>query len=353
MKIAIDLTALYGRKITGLEIYGIDLYKALKKLGYDVIPIFHVKNEIDDNQNAYIIPQTKRLILENVKLPKVVRRIGADVTLFPIFPPPLNVYWHSHTRIVPTIHDVAFLKFRDTINLAAKYYLTPKYKMAFKKADAIITISETEKKELNKLTKRPVFNCHNIISADYKTSDSYINVKFLNKWNLEKEKYIISVSTIEPRKNFKYLLKVIKPFLEDNNMKLVLVGRKGWDKSSEYERVLHSVEDKVIFTNFVSLSCLMTLYRYSYAFALLSLDEGFGRTPYEAVASGCKRVILSDIAVFHETFGGNALYLPLNDEKGCINILEGNKIPEINKDFRIPFDDLENYLSNALDVIVS
>ena len=42
MKIAIDLTPLYGRKWTGVELYAIDLYHALLELNYEVIPIFHV-----------------------------------------------------------------------------------------------------------------------------------------------------------------------------------------------------------------------------------------------------------------------------------------------------------------------
>ena len=51
MKIAIDLTPLHGRKWTGVELYAIDLYHALLELDYDVIPIFHVKNDLDDNPN--------------------------------------------------------------------------------------------------------------------------------------------------------------------------------------------------------------------------------------------------------------------------------------------------------------
>ena len=52
MKIAIDLTPLYGRKWTGVELYAIDLYHALLELNYEVIPIFHVKN---DRQNVYCL----------------------------------------------------------------------------------------------------------------------------------------------------------------------------------------------------------------------------------------------------------------------------------------------------------
>ena len=54
MKIAIDLTPLHGRKWTGVELYAIDLYHALLELNYEVIPIFHVKNDLDDNPNSFI-----------------------------------------------------------------------------------------------------------------------------------------------------------------------------------------------------------------------------------------------------------------------------------------------------------
>ena len=70
MKIAIDLTPLYGRKRTGVEMYAIDLYRALLTSGNLIIPIFHVQNELDDNPNAVIIPESNRLLLENIKLKK-------------------------------------------------------------------------------------------------------------------------------------------------------------------------------------------------------------------------------------------------------------------------------------------
>jgi hypothetical protein len=73
MKIAIDLTPLHGRKWTGVELYAIDLYHALLELNYEVIPIFHVKNDLDDNPNSFIIKPTKRLLLENFALSKAIR----------------------------------------------------------------------------------------------------------------------------------------------------------------------------------------------------------------------------------------------------------------------------------------
>lgn len=101
------------------------------------------------------------------------------------------------------------------------------------------------------------------------------------------------------------------------------------------------MKDYLIFTNYVSDEELISLYHYAYAFALLSLDEGFGRTPFEAVACGCKHIILSDIEIFHETFDNNATFLPLNNEEEARKNLLADKNNKINNDFKIPFQVME------------
>lgn len=347
MRIAIDLSPLYGRKHTGVECYAIDLYRALLNTEHQVIPIFHVENTIDDNDNAFIINKTPRLILENWRLAQAIKSIKADLVLFPIFPPPINIYGY-HSKIVPVVHDWTYLKFRNTLNTSAKYYLTPKMNLALKKADAIVTISETVKREAASITTLPVYNCGENISIDYMNCKSKASTKYLKKWNLIPNRFLISVSTIEPRKNFKYLLKIIKPLLIERDMKLVLVGRKGWGKDVELQQVIKEMEDLLVFTDYVDHECLISLYHYAYAFALLSIYEGFGRTPFEAVACGCQRIILSDIPIFRETFKNHALFLPLDAESTCISSLMNGSIPSVGQGFKIPFNVLENRLSSFL-----
>lgn len=326
--------------------YAIDLYRALLTTSHTIVPIFHERNELDDNPNSYVIGQQSRLVLENYSLSKAVRKIKPDVVLFPVFPPPIDLCVGFKGKVIPTQHDCAFLKFRTTMNFAAKYYLTPKMLWAFKWVNGIITISETEKKQLAAYTKKPIYNLGENIAIGFKDASLKANEKLLDKWNLEPNSYYISVSTIEPRKNFKYLLKVIAPILKERNMKLVLVGREGWGNDEELKSLIEKLKDYLVFTNYVSDEELISLYHFSYAFALLSLDEGFGRTPFEAVACGCKRIILSDIEIFHETFDGNALFLPLNEEKKANKILSDNQIPTVKANFDLPFDVLEKRIKN-------
>lgn len=341
MIIAVDLTPLYGRKRTGVEVYAIDLYRALLTTNHQIVPIFHCKNEVDENANAYIIPHRNRLWLENVSLSRAIRKIEPDIVIFPIFPPPVDIYFGCKAKVYQTIHDTVFLRYRDTQNFAAKYYHLPKGKLALKKLDGIITISETVKRQLLQFTDKPVYNLGENIASEYKNAWQKADVRLLDKWGLKEDGYYISVSTIEPRKNFDYLLEVIIPILKEQNRKLVLVGRKGWGNNERLNRLVEKAGESVVFTGYVEQKELFSLYRYAYAFALLSKDEGFGRTPFEAVACGCKRIILSDIEIFHETFEGNALFLPLDNEEKARDMMNQRELPVVKEDMEVPFDVLE------------
>ena len=340
MKIAIDLTPLHGRKWTGVELYAIDLYRSLLELGYEVIPIFYESNDLDNNSSAFMIGKTKRLLLENYSLSKALRTIKADVALFPIFPPPIDIYINRPSKIVPVIHDTAFIRYRSTLKFAAKYYLTPKYKIALKASDYLVTISETSKKQLSDYSKLRILNWGENISVDFKKENLRISDKHLNQFNLLPNQYYISVSTIEPRKNLKYLLDIIQDELIQNQKKLVLVGRKGWGNDIELQKKIEKLQEYIVFTDYVTLEELQSLYHYAYAFTLMSLDEGFGRTPLEAIACGCKRIIVSDIDVFHETMGNYVNYLPLNNTNFCKHQFLQKQWKITDKDFPIPFNDM-------------
>lgn len=349
MRIAIDLTALYNRPLTGIEYYALDLYRALLKTKHEIIPIVHAER-IDNNINTYIIKKTNRLYLENISLSIAIRRIKADIVFFPVFPPPIDIYFGCKSKIYKVVHDLVHFEHRDTIPFAAKYYYTPKIIWMLKNADRIITISETTKNKLKYYTKRPVFNCGENISLEFKDADKLANISHLQKWELKESKYIISVSTIEPRKNLKYLLKVVTPLLINNGLKLVLVGKKRNIKDKDLLKLIEELQEYIIFTGYIEQEYLVSLYRYAYAFILLSKYEGFGRTPFEAVACGCRKIILSDIDIFRETFSDNATFLPLNSVDKCSNMLLEDNLISVKGDFKIPFYELEQNLDNLLKV---
>lgn len=351
MRIAIDLTPLYGRKHTGVEMYAIDLYRAFLTTEHQIVPIFHCENEVDTNPDAYIIPHRNRLWVENLSLSRAIRKIKADIVVFPIFPPPMDIYYKCKSKIYHTIHDTVFLRYKETQNFAARYYYLPKIKLALEKLDGIITISDTVKQQLQQFTHKPIYNLGENIAEEYKNAKNKGDYSLIEKWGLREGEYYISVSTIEPRKNFDYLLEVLEPLLKNKKRKLVLVGRKGWGENKRLKLLIELMGDNLVFTDYVPLEELFSLYRYAYAFILLSKDEGFGRTPFEALACGCRRIILSDIAIFHETFEKNALFLPLDNVSECRKILEQSTLPCVDDNIEIPFNVIQQRLQSFISNI--
>lgn len=320
-KIAIDLTPLYDRPVTGLEVYGISLYRAILKTPNEIFPIFRIQNTLDNNKNSIIIPSKSRIITENILLTNAIKRLNPDIVLFPIFPPPLNCY-KLRCKIIPTIHDLAFKKYSNTLSLKARLYLTPKYNKALKNSFKILTISDSVKSEIEIESKVPVVNLGNEISNNYKLNQNVFDDNILTKFGLIKNQYVISVSTIEPRKNMKYLFEIWNDIIEQfPGYKLVLAGRKGWGTDNGLNEIFSKIEDSIIFTGFVDQSDLINLYHYANTFILLSLYEGFGRTPLEGLACGTK-VAVSDIPIFRETLNDVpcAVFLPLGNRQKAVQL---------------------------------
>ncbi len=105
--------------------------------------------------------------------------------------------------------------------------------------------------------------------------------------------FLLTVSTLEPRKNVDRLLQAygqIRPALPEP-WPLVIVGPAGWGP------VLSGPEDQrgVVFAGAVSDAVLTGLYRRARAFAYVPLTEGYGLPPLEAMRSGTPSVIANEV----------------------------------------------------------
>jgi len=137
--------------------------------------------------------------------------------------------------------------------------------------------------------------------------------KEFEKYNISKY-YILSVGTIQPRKNYERLIEAFSIFLKLNkqrfgNIDLVIVGKKGW----LYEAIVNApkrfgVEKQVKFLDFVPDSDLRILYQNALCFALPSLYEGFGLPVLEAMAHRCP-VVISDVSSLPEIAGKAGVYV--------------------------------------------
>lgn len=129
---------------------------------------------------------------------------------------------------------------------------------------------------------------------------------------LRKESYVLAVGTVEPRKNYGYLIKNWEHLFQNQNVKakLYIVGSKGW-KTSNLTRKLRSGVKDVVWLEKVCDSSLHMLYSEAKAFISGSKGEGFNLPVREALSFGLP-VVLSDIDVHRELYKDVGVFFNLN-----------------------------------------
>ena len=134
------------------------------------------------------------------------------------------------------------------------------------------------------------------------------------------ERFILFVSTIEPRKNVQGLLRAYRQFLDDYKLDvgLALAGARGW----LFEEVFQLVDELDLrqachFLGKVSREELLYLYNAARCLAHPAFYEGFGLTPLEAMACGTPTVV-SNVSSLPEVVGDAALLVDPEDEEELI-----------------------------------
>jgi glycosyltransferase involved in cell wall biosynthesis len=132
--------------------------------------------------------------------------------------------------------------------------------------------------------------------------------------------YILSVATLEIRKNFDHVIRSFAMLIEKYghlfpNLRLVLTGKKGWlDKKiySAYNKLTWKIRKRIIFTGYVDDADIPFLYNGASCFCYMSFYEGFGLPPLEAMQSGIP-VITSNTSSFPEVVGDAGIMLDPHD----------------------------------------
>ncbi len=121
-------------------------------------------------------------------------------------------------------------------------------------------------------------------------------------------KYILSVGTIEPRKNYPALIEAFAGVAQEaKGVDLVIAGRKGWKWQETFDIAGRSgVARRIHFLDYVPPEELPALYAGSEIFVYPSFYEGFGIPPLEAMAVGVP-VITSNTSSLPEVVGGAAI----------------------------------------------
>jgi glycosyltransferase involved in cell wall biosynthesis len=129
--------------------------------------------------------------------------------------------------------------------------------------------------------------------------------------------YLLSVATLEPRRNIRHLVKSFVTLLTQErlaDLSLVLVGHAGWGLADLLEAAGgdENIRRKIILTGYARDEELAPLYSNALAFVYPSLCEGFGLTPLEAMQCGAP-VITSNASSLPEVVGDAAILVDPSD----------------------------------------
>jgi glycosyltransferase involved in cell wall biosynthesis len=148
--------------------------------------------------------------------------------------------------------------------------------------------------------------------------DAHGDESWLAENKLTARRYILTVGTREPRKNFKSIAEAYAGLPENLQAKFPLVwcGSAGWGDLALSRSVAWAKEaGHIRIVGYVPDRELAALYRNCALFIMASVYEGFGMPVVEAMACGA-RVALSRIPVFEEIAGNYARYVePLDIEE--------------------------------------
>ena len=324
MKIGIDISPIYKDQ-AGIGNYAKNLTQALLNLDlkneyflyyFGQKPRFLPKR---NNIHWIMIPFSQVLPFKGIRwIRRVARHAKAkDLDLF------LSYSYQLFSLVFPRtfqfIHDLSPIKLPRYYSPKTSSVYKFTTKIAASRALHLVTISKTMQKELSTYANLPENRLSFIypgLSNILKNSDKKGTNKAYEKIKLTAN-YLLTVSTLEPKKNIHTLIKAFLYFKKYNlsDYKLVIVGKKGWGYQELFQAVRKDTAEKeILFLDYVPDLELKKLYQKAKIYINISKYEGFGMTPMEALYFNIP-TILSDIPVFKECYNGLVKFVDFQDIK--------------------------------------
>ena len=226
----------------------------------------------------------------------------------------------SGIKSVVTIHDLIFLRHPEFYNPIDVQIYKWKFRQTIKEADYIIAISECTKRDIleyggNLVSEDKITLIYQSCSPRFNTSQNYKTSNLNSKLGC----YVLSVGSIEPRKNTMLALKALHHLPDD--ISLVLVGRHTayTDKLIQYARA-NGLEHRLHILHGVPDTDLPALYAGAECFVYPSVYEGFGIPIIEAISCGLP-VVACTGSCLEEAGGPDSLYVAPNDAIGMANAI--------------------------------
>jgi glycosyltransferase involved in cell wall biosynthesis len=310
MRIGIDIKA-FKNGSTGIARYLKNLMDELQEIDntneYILFSCSESSYEIVNKKWKKVIVSWKLpgVIWQQLVLPFQLLKYSIDVVWAPEQIAPVLTF--GKTKVITTVHDLAALRFPESCQKSNLIIQKVLFSQSLKRSSAILPVSSFIKSELN---DRYIFLKNSILQVVTNAGPDW--ELLIKECAPERENYLLCVGNIEPRKNLIRLLKAFE-IVNDSELRLVMVGPKGWKNSVFFDTLeSNSKKDRIEIKGFVSEQELKHHYLHCKALVYPSLYEGFGIPVLEAFSMNCP-VLTSKGTVMEEIAGDAAIYFdPLN-----------------------------------------
>lgn len=292
MRISIDANEANQKLRVGSGQYAYNLIKHFAQ-AKDSFHLFLKDQELNDLPKSpnftYHVVRPKKF-WKTLSLPFHLATHNYDEDIF--FSPAHYSPSYFRGKLVVTIHDLAYEKFPELFLKSDLYKLKNWTLSSLNKATRVIAVSEATKKDIVKYYKTDASKIsvvHNGYDKTLFNSKVKENRKLLEKYEIPKQKYLLYVGTIQPRKNVTRLVQAFH-LLKDSGSydgNLVIAGNPGWMAEESLTAIRQSsYANDIIMTGYVTQNDLPQLYKSADLYILPSLMEGFGIPLLESMAVG-------------------------------------------------------------------
>jgi glycosyltransferase involved in cell wall biosynthesis len=217
---------------------------------------------------------------------------------------------------IMTVHDLIFHLYPQHHKPLNRWFLNTAMPLFCRRASAIICVSKHTREDLIQswnIAPQKIHVVYEGVDPRFRPAAPAQIAEVRGRYGLPDE-FMLTVGTIEPRKNLIRLLDALALMREQGeDVRLVVAGRLGWmygDFLSGLERFAH--RDAVTLLGFVPDADLPALYSAARLTVVPSVYEGFGLPLLESMACGTP-VVSSRSASLPELGGDSARYFdPLN-----------------------------------------
>ena len=225
---------------------------------------------------------------------------------------------------VMTVHDLIYHLFPAYHRRLNYWYLKTAMPLYVRRANALITISESSKRDLiehYQVDKDKITVIYEAASPRFRPEPAERVAEAKARYGLP-DRYILALGTIEPRKNLIRLVDALRMLRrQDPELTLVIVGSAGW-LYQDFFLHLEKLEEprSVLLAGYVPDEDLPSLMTGAAAYVLASVYEGFGLPILEAMACGTP-VVCSNTSSLPELGADAARYFDPHDVRDMLQAI--------------------------------